>query len=62
MTEPLIPFANYADFRDLPPPKDISLPKSGIPLDETPIERSAARINEIHNLVDQLPPINRNTL
>jgi hypothetical protein len=60
MTEPLIPFSNYADFRDLPPPKDTN--QDLVFSEDTPIDKSAARINEIHNLVDQLPPINRNTL
>ena len=30
--------------------------------DDVPIDRKQARISEIHNLIDQLPPINRNTL
>lgn len=71
MSEPLIPFANYPDFRDLLAPGDLERDEEDELFSNTlelleqtnaPIDKRNARINEIHTLVDQLPPINRNTL
>ena len=50
MIEPLIPFSNYADFRDLPPPNNTTQDLNFN--EDSPIDKSAARINEIHDLVD----------
>ena len=71
MSEPLVPFKNYPDFRDLPAPKQRQKCTDSDPdvisLDfnkdsKAPIEKKMARIAEIHDLVNALPPINRNTL
>lgn len=77
LSEPLIPYANYPDFRDLPLPGSDPLSSPRQLLDNKltmiteenidsdlspPIERKNARIAEIHNLCDQLHPRNRNTL
>lgn len=71
MSEPLIPFTNYSDFRDLPAAGDLEKDEEDelfgntlelLEQSNAPIDKRNARINEIHTLVDQLPPINRNTL
>jgi len=74
MSEPLVPFSNYTDFRDLPAPNSGDRPESphgllrmqeeGLIEDEldAAIDKKHARLNEIHDLVNLLPPINRNTL
>ena len=72
MSEPLIPFSNYADFRDLAAPQSPASPSSphgllqiqedNVELLNAPIDKKHARLNEIHDLVNLLPPINRNTL
>jgi RhoGAP domain len=74
MTEPLVPFSNYTDFRDLPSPDSPELlpeePHGLLEIREefveehldAPIDKKHARLAEIHDLVNLLPPINRNTL
>lgn len=65
MSEPLVPFRHYRDFRDLAAPSsDESNSPHGLSMieDGSPIDKRQARLSEIHDLVNLLPPINRNTL
>jgi hypothetical protein len=60
LAEPLVSFKNYPDFRDLEAQPDS--PQSPRNNSDTTLSKKHARIQQIHDLVDLLPPINRNTL